>query len=215
MPGATPGYSTSGRCPGFPGLCNIFFGERRWIFPKKTLIEFVKLQHIFENSRNSNLPFFCHIGLFQPLIKFCQNCNNTVINSSQWRWEYEFWAGIYFGINLSTVWNRYFQSKLWIFSLKRRVSDVSQEPNSSVSICNKCLQILCLFILFSSHFKRNFRSPLSVCFHCWAHQPTCRIPSIHLPIYLGFLSALVLEELYQFALSRFWSLRWKKEGSES
>ena len=112
-------------------------------------MKFVKLQHIFENSRNSNLPFFCHIGLFQPLIKFCQNCNNTVINSSQWRWEYEFWAGIYFGINLSTVWNRYFQSKLWIFSLKRRVSDVSQEPNSSVSICKKCLR----FSAFLSYFQ--------------------------------------------------------------
>ena len=141
----------------------------------------MKLQHIFENSEKG--IFLLH-WLFSTTQTFLSKITTQQLTVSQWSWDNEFWTGIYFGINFNTVWNSYIQSKQWKLSLKRIVSDVSQEPNSSVSICNICLQIFCLS--FSNHFKRNFRSPLSACFNCWAHQPTlCRIPSIHLPIYLS------------------------------
>ena len=91
----------------------------------------------------------------------------------------------------------------------KEVSDISTDPNSQISFAKNIFIFLAFLVMI-----KVISSWISDCVDFGAHQPKlffmpsshlstlCHIPSTHLPIYHGFLTAQVLEGLYQFAQIR-------------
>ena len=100
----------------------------------------------------------------------------------------------------------------------KRLSDISPEPYSLNFICKKNIFRFLVFLVMIQEIS----SRISACVDSWAHQPILcfisisylstigRISLMHLPIYHGFLTAQVLEGLYQSVQLRSPGLRWKK-----